>query len=177
MVPVSKEGYFVLTDTAIKEFKIRYATKDDCGLILKMINELIEYENMTDESFATEESIYESIFLRKKAKVIIGEWLGEPVASAVFFNQFSTFKGTEGVYLEDIYVREKYRGKGLGKIMMAFVANYAMESKCPYMEWMCLDWNKDSIKFYEKMGAKTMNEWVKFELSGNNLEDMSKSLK
>lgn len=167
----------MLFNTSIKEFKIRYATEKDCGLILQMINELIEYEKMTEESFATEESIYESIFIRKKAKIIIGEWLNEPVASAVFFNQFSTFKGTEGVYLEDIYIREKYRGKGLGKIMMAFVANYAMENKCPYMEWMCLDWNVPSIKFYEKIGAKSMKEWIKFELSGSKLEEMAKILK
>jgi GNAT superfamily N-acetyltransferase len=167
----------MLFSTSIDEFKIRYATEKDCALILQMINELIEYENMTDESFATEESIYESIFIRKKAKVIIGEWLGEAVASAIFFNQFSTFKGTEGVYLEDIYIREKYRGKGFGKIMMAFVANYAKENKCPYMEWMCLDWNTPSIKFYEKIGARSMKEWIKFELSGEYLEDMANSLK
>ncbi|MGL5126346.1 MAG: GNAT family N-acetyltransferase [Fusobacteriaceae bacterium] len=163
----------VLFNTAIEEFKIRYATKDDCKLILQFINELIEYEKMTDYSFATEESIYQSVFVRKKSKIIIGEWLGEAVASAVFFNNFSTFKGTEGVYLEDIYIKENYRGKGLGKLMMSFVANYAQATNCNYMEWICLDWNKSSIEFYEKIGAKIMPEWVRFELSDQKLKEMA----
>ncbi|MGL6065083.1 MAG: GNAT family N-acetyltransferase [Fusobacteriaceae bacterium] len=154
-----------LYNTAVKEFKIRYATEKDCKLILKFINDLIDYEEMSDFSFATEESIYNSIFIRKKSTVIIGEWLGEPIATAIFFNNFSTFRGTEGVYIEDVFVNKLYRGKGLGKIIMSFIANYALSTGCSYMEWICLDWNKPSIDFYEKIGAKAMHEWVRFELS------------
>ena len=145
--------------TKLDGFSIRFATEDECPLILKFIK---DYENLLNEVVATEEVLRESIFVNKKAQVVFGELNGEPVSFALFFNNFSTFLGRAGVYLEDLYVKPEYRNKGIGKIMLSFLGKVAKDNNYGRVEWWCLDWNKSSIEFYKKMGAVPMDEWTVF---------------
>lgn len=122
---------------------------------------------------ATEEILRESIFVNKKAQVVFGELNGEPVSFALFFNNFSTFLGRAGVYLEDLYVKPEYRNKGIGKIMLSFLGKVAKDNNYGRVEWWCLDWNKSSIEFYKKMGAIPMDEWTVFRVTGENLDKLA----
>lgn len=156
-----------------KDFKIRFARAADNQLILALIKELAGYENLLAEVVATEEILYDSLFVKKQAEVIIGEYLGEPVAFALFFHNFSTFLGKAGIYLEDLYIRPEMRGKGLGKLMLSYLAELAIKRNCGRLEWWCLDWNKNSIEFYYQMGAKAMDEWTVYRLSGEKLAELA----
>ena len=161
------------TETKLDNFYIRFANEGDIKLILQFIKKLAEYEKMIDEVVATEEMLYEWIFEKKKAEVIIGELDGQPVAFALFFHNFSTFLGRAGIYLEDLYVNPEARGKGLGKIMLKQLAKIAVERGCGRLEWSCLDWNKPSIDFYLSLGAKPMKDWTTYRVAGNNLVELS----
>lgn len=161
-----------IIDTKIKKFKLRFADEKDTKLVLTLIKELADYEKLLSEVVATEEILYDSLFVRKKAEVIIGEYDGNPVGFALFFHNFSTFLGKPGIYLEDLYIKPEMRGLGLGKAMLAFLGKLAVERNCGRLEWWCIDWNKPSIKFYKKMGAKPMEEWTVYrvdELALSNL--------
>ena len=131
-----------LIDTDLTNFKLRFATTKDVKLILGFIKELADYENMSDDVVATEEILRESLFDRKMAEVIIGEYKNEPIGFALFFHNFSTFLGKPGIFLEDLYVQPEMRGKGIGKTILSFLAKIAIDRKCGRLEWCCLDWNK-----------------------------------
>lgn len=160
-------------DTKLENFKIRFADKSDVALILNFIKELAEYEKMVDDVVATEEDIIKSLFEERHAEVIIGEYENEPVAFALFFNNFSTFVGKAGLYLEDLYVKPSMRGKGIGQILLSFLANICVERNYGRFEWSCLDWNEPSLEFYKKMGAVAMEEWVIHRVTGNNLIELA----
>lgn len=160
-------------DTNIKKFQIRFAKEDDTKLILEFIKELEDYEKLLDEVVATEEVLYESLFARKKAEVIIGEYDGSPVGFALFFHNFSTFLGKPGIYLEDLYIKPEMRGKGLGKIMLSFLGKLAVERNCGRLEWWCIDWNEPSIKFYKGIGAKPMDEWTVYRVDNEALSSLA----
>jgi GNAT superfamily N-acetyltransferase len=160
-------------DTSLDGFKLRFADEKDTVLILGFIKELAEYENMIDKVIATEEILREALFNRKAAEVILGEYEGKPVGFALFFHNFSTFLGQAGIYLEDLFVKPEMRGKGIGKIMLSYLAKLAIERKCGRLEWWCLDWNEASIKFYKKMGAIPMDEWTVFRVSDNPLLELA----
>ncbi|MGI6778864.1 MAG: GNAT family N-acetyltransferase [Acetivibrionales bacterium] len=160
-------------NTKLDNFRIRFAEINDVPVILELIRELAFYEKMQDEVEATEESLAESLFERKVAEVIIGEFENEPVAYALFFHNFSTFTGRPGLYLEDIYVKPDMRGKGIGKIMLSFLAKLAVERKCKRLEWCCLDWNEPSIKFYKNIGAVPMDEWTIYRVHGKALDKLA----
>lgn len=164
----------MVMNTSITDFKLRFAEKKDVPLILEFIKELAEYENMLNEVAATEDTLMESLFERKMAEVVIGEYQHEPVAFALFFHNFSTFLGKPGIYLEDLFVKPEMRGKGLGKIMLSFLAKLAVERNCGRLEWWCLDWNKSSIDFYKRMGAVSMDEWTVYRVSEAALDLLAK---
>jgi GNAT superfamily N-acetyltransferase len=155
-------------------FIIRFATKDDVSLILSFIKQLADYEKLAHEAVATEAVLEQSLFgERKVAEVILGDYKGEVVAFALFFHNFSTFLGKPGLYLEDLFVKPEMRGKGLGKIMLSYLAKLAKERSCGRLEWWVLDWNQPSIDFYKSLGADPMDEWTVFRITGNTLEDLA----
>ena len=162
-----------MIDTSNDNYKLRFAVKEDVKLILNFIKELATYEKMLDEVTATEEILYESLFEKKAAEVIIGEFNGEPVGFALFFHNFSTFLGRPGIYLEDLYISPEARGNGLGKIMLSYLGKLAKERGCGRVEWWCLDWNKPSIEFYKSLGAEGMEDWTVYRVSGDNLDNLA----
>jgi GNAT superfamily N-acetyltransferase len=153
------------------EFEVRFATEEDVPLILALIRELAEYEKLPHEVVATEDRLCASLFgERPAAEVLIGEMEGRPPAFALFFHNFSTFLGKPGIYLEDLFVRPEFRGRGLGKAMLVYLAGLAKERGCGRLEWWVLDWNQQAIRFYEKLGARAMDDWTVYRVSGDVLE-------
>ena len=155
-------------------FQIRLAEKKDARLVLDFIKGIAAYEKMSDCVTATPERIEEFVFDRNAASVLIGEWEGKPVGFALFFENFSTFVGRTGLYLEDLFVLPEARGKGFGKKLFQAVAQEAVNRGCQRMEWTCLDWNQPSIDFYLRMGAKPLSEWTNYRLSGEDIKEAVK---
>jgi len=151
----------------------RYAKETDVALILYFIKELAAYEKMSDEVVATEELLKEWIFEKKKAEVIFALEDGKEVGFALFFHNFSTFLGRAGIYLEDLFVKSEYRGKGYGKALLKKLAEIAVERGCGRLEWSCLDWNKPSIDFYLSLGAEQMSDWTTYRITGDTLRKMA----
>jgi GNAT superfamily N-acetyltransferase len=162
-----------MIDTKMPELKLRFARKQDTGIILGFIKELAEYENMPAEVTATEAILSESLFERRCAEVIIAEYRRRPVGFALFFHNFSTFLGKPGIYLEDLYVQPKLRGMGIGQIILAYLAKLAVERNCGRLEWWCLDWNEPSIIFYKKMGAQAMTDWTVYRVCERELRELA----
>lgn len=152
---------------------IRESSIEDSEVILEFIKGLAKYEKMSDLVIATVSDIEENLFNKKYAEVIIGEVDNKPVCFALFFHNFSTFNGSPGLYLEDLFVLEEERSKGYGKMMLAYLAGIAIERGCKRFEWSCLDWNTPAINFYEGLGAVMQKEWEIFRLSGDALINMS----
>jgi len=160
-------------ETRIEDVTLRLAKEEDLSLILRFIKELADYEKLLHEVVATEEILRESLFERRAAEVVIAEYQGEPVGFALFFHNFSTFLGRPGLYLEDLYVRPEMRGKGIGKLLLSYLAKLALERGCGRFEWWCLDWNKSSIDFYKSIGAIPMDEWTVYRVCDQALEDLA----
>ena len=154
--------------------EIRFAQKTDVKTILEFIKELASYENLLGEVVATEELLTEWIFDKKKAEVLLLEVENKPVGFALFFHNFSTFLGKAGIYLEDLFVKKEYRGKGYGKALLKELAKIAVKRGCGRLEWSCLDWNKPSIDFYLSLSAKPMDEWTTYRLQGEDLTNFAK---
>ena len=152
----------------------RFAEEKDVPVILSFIKELAEYEKMLDEVVADESLLREWIFEKQKAEVIFALADGQEVGFALFFYNFSTFLGRAGIYLEDLYVKPEYRGKGLGKGLLKQLAKIAVERGCGRLEWSCLDWNKPSIDFYLSLGAVPMEDWTLYRLTGDTLINFTK---
>lgn len=151
----------------------RYAEETDVALILQFIKDLAEYERMSDEVIATEELLREWIFEKNKAEVIFAMEGEKEVGFALFFHNFSTFLGRAGIYLEDLYVKEAYRGRGYGKALLKKLAKIAVERGCGRLEWSCLDWNQPSIDFYRSLGAVPMDEWTVYRAAGETLQKLA----
>ena len=141
-----------------KEIEIRFAREDESGIVLELIRGLAVYEKMEDEVTATEEQIHETLFVNREAEVLLAEYKGKPVGFALFFHTYSTFLGKAGLYLEDLFIKEEARGKGIGKLFFKYMAKIALERGYGRMEWCCLDWNQKSIDFYVHMGAKVLDD-------------------
>ena len=157
----------------MEESKFRFAEKSDVGLILQFIRDLAEYEKMSDEVVATEELLDEWLFEKKSAEVVFALEDGREVGFALFFHNFSTFLGRAGIYLEDLFVKPEYRGKGYGKGLIKKLAQIAVERGCGRLEWSCLDWNTPSIEFYKSLGAVPMEDWTVYRVTGKTLQDLS----
>lgn len=152
----------------------RKASRDDIPLILSFIKDLAEYEKLSHEVEATEEKLEATLFEQPLAgEVIFGSVMGEDVVMALFFHNYSTFLAKPGLYLEDLYVRENQRGKGYGKAMLVELARIAKSRGCGRFEWSVLDWNSPAIHFYESLGAKPMDGWTTYRLTGNALDALA----
>jgi len=156
------------------QFEIRSAVEEDVSVIFNFIRELAVYEKLLEEVTASEDLLRENLFTYKYAEVLLGELDSVPVGFALFFHNFSTFLGKSGIYLEDLFVKEEYRGRGFGKKILAHLAKLAVERDCGRLEWSVLDWNKTAIDFYLSMGAKPMEEWTMFRLTGGKLSDLAR---
>jgi GNAT superfamily N-acetyltransferase len=141
---------------------------------LSFIKKLAIYEKLVHEVTATEETLRETLFgQRRYAEVIIGYYRGEPVGFALFFHNYSTFLGRPGIYLEDLFVDEEHRGKGFGKALLVHLARLTKERNCGRLEWAVLDWNEPSINFYKALGARQMDEWTVFRVTGEALDKLA----
>ena len=153
---------------------IRPATVDDVPTVAALIRALSVYEKLEHEVKMTEAKLRESMFgPRPYAEAIIAEDGGEPIGFALFFHNYSTFLAQPGLYLEDLYVHESHRGKGVGKALLAELAKIAVARNCGRLEWAVLDWNVDAIGFYEKLGARPNSEWTVYRLTGESLDQLA----
>lgn len=153
---------------------IRPATDADCGLILKFIRELAEYENAIEEVLASEEDLRQAFFSSSPtAFALVCSVDGLPAGIAIYFFNFSTWLGKKGLFLEDLYVSPDYRGSGAGKALLKHLARLAVEKDCGRFEWNVLDWNKPAIDFYESFGALPQEEWVGYRLTGEALKQFA----
>ena len=157
------------------EGMFRYATEKDVPLILQFIRDLAEYERMLDQVVADEALLREQLFEKQQAEVIFALEDGREVGFALFFQNFSTFLGRSGLYLEDLFVLPQYRGKGYGKALLSKLASIAVERGYGRMEWWCLDWNQPSNDFYKSLGAEPMNEWTVYRLTGDTLQHLAQA--
>jgi len=149
---------------------IRPARVEDVPTIAALIRGLAVYEKLEHEVNMTEEKVRDSMFgLRPYAEAILAEEDGKAVGFALFFHNYSTFLAQPGLYLEDLFVLESHRGKGVGKALLAQLARIAVDRQCGRLEWAVLDWNVDAIGFYEKLGAKPNSEWTVYRLTGESL--------
>lgn len=155
------------------ELTFRYAQRSDAPLILQFIRELADYEKMSDEVVADEETLEEWMFDKGKAEVLFAVVDGKEVGYALFFHNFSTFLGRAGIYLEDLFVKPEHRGKGYGKALLKQLASIAVERKCGRLEWSCLDWNQPSIDFYRSLGAEPMSDWTVYRMTGDTLNNLA----
>ena len=162
-------------DATIDRLRITRATERDVPLILRLIKALAEYERMSGDVVATEEGLRETLFgPRPAAEVVVGYAGEEPAGFALFFHNFSTFVGKPGLYLEDLFVVPKFRGRGYGKALLEHLAQIAVERKCGRFEWTVLDWNEPAIGFYRRLGAAPMEDWTIMRVSGAALERLAR---
>jgi len=150
--------------------KLRFASREDVPTILALIRGLAEYEKLAHEVVADEATLAATLFgERRVAEVVIAEHAGEPAGFALFFHNFSTFLGRPGIYLEDLFVKPALRGRGVGELLLAFLAKLAVERGCGRFEWAVLDWNEPAIRFYQRLGARPLREWTVFRVAGPEL--------
>ncbi|WP_027858688.1 GNAT family N-acetyltransferase [Marinobacterium jannaschii] len=155
---------------------IRPAEKKDAALILGFITELAIYEKAEDEVKASVADIEQSLFAESAtARALVCEQDGEAIGYAVYFYNYSTWQGCNGLYLEDLYISPEKRGGGAGKAMLQRLAAIAVENGCGRFEWSVLDWNQPAIDFYQSLGARPQDEWVKYRLDGEALLALAKS--
>jgi GNAT superfamily N-acetyltransferase len=154
--------------------RLRYAEEDDVPLILEFIRGLAEYEGLLDRVEATREGLREALFEDRRAEALIGEYQGQPAGFALYFHTFSTFLGKPGIFVEDIFVKPELRGKGLGKLLLSFIARLAVEEGCGRLEWACLDWNEPSIAFYRRCGALPLDQWTTYRVTGEKLRELGR---
>ena len=154
---------------------IRPATAADVPAIAELIRGLARYEKLEQEVTMTEELLAKSLFgPRRFAETLMAEEAGEPIGFALFFHNFSTFLGQPGIYLEDLFVIPEHRGHGVGRALLAELARIAVERGCGRLEWAVLDWNRDAIGFYERLGAQPNSEWTVYRLSGEALTELGR---
>lgn len=153
---------------------IRAAMPGDENLLVALIGELARYERLVEQVRVTPELLASTLFGKSPAAAaLIAEWDESPAGFALYFFNFSTFLGRPGLYLEDLYVREACRGRGIGKAMLVCLARMARERGCGRMEWSVLDWNRTAIDFYRQLGAHPLSEWTVFRLDREGIERLA----
>ncbi len=154
---------------------IRPARREDGALIFALVRELADYEKLSAEVDATQETIAAALFApAPRLFCDIAEWNGEPAGFSTWFLNFSTFRGRYGIYVEDIFVRPAFRKRGIGKALMQRLASRCVEEGYARFEWVVLDWNAPSIVFYKAIGAQVLNDWRICRLSGAALESFAR---
>jgi GNAT superfamily N-acetyltransferase len=154
--------------------RIEPAVSADVPVILELIRELAVFERLLDQMTASEDSLREQLFgPNPKAEVVMARVAGEVAGFALFFHNFSTFLGKPGLYLEDLYVRQKFRGQGCGAALLRHLAKIAVDRGCGRFEWSVLDWNQRAIDFYKALGAVAMDEWTGYRVTGDALTKLA----
>ena len=157
-----------------KTITIQEASVVDVPLILQFIKELAEYEKLLHEVVATEEVLTETLFCSgAHAKVLLALVDKQPVGFVLYFYNYSTFLGRGGIYIEDLFVKPEFRSFGIGKKILIHLAKICKEKNLPRLQWWVLDWNTDAIGFYERIGAKPMDEWTVYRVTGNELTNLA----
>jgi ribosomal protein S18 acetylase RimI-like enzyme len=163
-----------LISTKISDFKLRFAREEDLPVILQFIKELAEYEKLSDQVRADEKLLKKHLFGENpQAEVILAEYQQKAGGFALFFHNFSTFLGKPGLYLEDLYIKPDYRNRGFGTEMLKYLAKLAVERECSRFEWSVLTWNQPAIGFYESIGARPLDEWKTYRLTGEALNQLA----
>jgi len=152
--------------------KIKEITQTDIPILLELIKELAHYEKLLDQVSADEKQLAEWIIHEKKANALLLEYNHTNVGFVLYFNNFSTFLGKPGIYLEDLYIKEDYRNKGFGKQVFKYLANECIQKGYGRLEWSVLNWNEPSIQFYQKLGAQPMSEWTTYRLTESELKKL-----
>jgi len=156
--------------------KLRKATRKDIPLILSFIRELAEYEKAPNAVSCTEKDLRRDGFgSNPKFRVVIAEWNGEPAGMAFFFHNYSTWQGRPGIFIEDLFVRTQFRGKGVGRALMAKLAKTAIAEQCHGIRWEVLEWNNPAIDVYQHLGSKFREGWRIMQISGEELRELAKS--
>ena len=164
-----------MTSSDLASFQIRAATKADVPVVLSFIKKLADYERLSHEVVATEKTLADTLFGRRRtAEVAIGYYKRAPVGFVLFFHNYSTFLGRPGIYIEDLFVDEAFRRRGFGRALLTYVAKLAKERQCGRLEWSVLDWNEPATNFYRKLGALPMSEWTVFRVTGDNLTKLAR---
>jgi len=155
----------------MSNLRIQPAVEHDVLIILQMIRGLAEYERLAHEVVATEDLLRETLFGPKPAaEVLLAYWGADCAGIALFFPNYSTFLAKPGIYLEDLFVKPEFRGKGIGFALLKRLAALAVERGCGRMEWSVLDWNDPSIQFYKSLGAVALDDWTRYRLTAGALE-------
>jgi GNAT superfamily N-acetyltransferase len=155
--------------------QLRSATRADVPVIAELIRGLARFEKLEHEVVMTEELLASALFGdRPYAEVVLAEDDGRPEGFALFFHNFSTFLGRPGIYLEDLFVLPEHRGSGIGRMLLAHLARLAVERGCGRLEWAVLDWNRDAIQFYERLGARPNSDWTVYRLAGEALTGLAR---
>lgn len=155
---------------------IRPATPSDIPLIQQFIRDLAEYEREPEAAVATQEDLRRDGFgPEPKYRCVIAEWSGEPAGFAFFFYNYSTWQGKPGLYLEDLFVKPVFRGKGIGKALLLHLAKIAVGENCGRFQWQVLDWNTPAIDFYKSLGAEMMSAWLTMRVEGENIRKLAES--
>lgn len=159
------------------QIAIRPATALDVPLILELIRALAEYEKLSSEVVATEDLLERHLFgPTPRAEVRIAELDGQAVGFSLFFHNFSTFLAKPGIYLEDVFVRPAFRGRGVGRALLRDLAKIALQRDCARLEWAVLDWNEPALQFYQEIGAKPMSQWQLHRMTRPAIESLARSL-
>ena len=159
-----------------EQITLRLATEQDVPTILAFINGLAEYEKLADQVVATEQQLRTTLFGDKPyAEVVLAEYGQHAAGFALFFHNYSTFLAKPGIYLEDLFVLPEYRGKGIGKVLLSYLAKLAVQRDCGRLEWSVLDWNQPAIDFYQAQGATMLHDWRINRVTGDALKALAKS--
>ena len=153
---------------------LRPGRADDAPLVLALVRELAEYERAPEACHATEAALRDTLFgAAPQAEVVVAEWDGAPAGFALFFHNYSTWEARRGLYLEDLFVRPAFRGRGVGRALLEHLARVAVARGCGRFEWSVLDWNEPAIGFYRALGARPMNEWTVMRVDGDALRTLA----